>query len=145
MTINYTWDGAFSLTDSYQRQQNDTKFAYLLQAVRFYKLSSHLNDKDPQVHYDMGVAYYRLSELKLTETFIDDMLNDKDSRKSYMDKGVKFFEEDMLQHAHQNFNAFLGLSSDNKMKENAAKINVGLQKRLKEMGAKVPGGGGGHG
>lgn len=145
MTINYTWDGAFSLTDSYQRQQNDTKFAYLLQAVRFYKLASRLNEKDPQVRYDMGVAYYRLSELKLTETFIDDMLRDKDSRKFYMDKGVKFFEEDMLQHAHQNFNEFLGLSSDNKMKENASKINEGLQKRLKEMGAKVPGGGGGHG
>jgi hypothetical protein len=73
------------------------------------------------------------------------MLHNKDSRKSYMDKGVKFFEEDMLQHANQHFTTFVGLTDDAKMKANASKILEGLQKRLKEMGAKVPSAGGGHG
>lgn len=137
MAVDFTWDGASSMTDVKKLQKNDTKFAYLLQAVKSYKLATRLKHDYPQVYYDTAVAYYRLSELKMTEPFMEELLNDIEARKHYLEDGVKYFQTDMLSKAHNNLQTFLTMSQDAKMKENATKVAAGIEEQLKALGGKV--------
>ena len=137
MTINYTWDGLSSLTDPNKLALNNAKFNYLLQAVKSYKLTIRLKENYAQVHYDLGVAYYRLSELKLTEPFMADMLRDPESQKNYFTKGVTFFPQDMLWRSLQSFGTFISLSQDEKAKNNTLKVMANLEKQLKDIGGKA--------
>lgn len=137
MTVNYTWDGLSSLTDVNKLKLNNEKFKYLHKAVSSYAMALRYDPKYAQVYYDQGVAYYRLSELKLTEPFMDAMLSDKASQKGYLDKGVKFFQEDMLAKSLISFDSFLTLSDDAKLKDSVSKIIPGLQRQLKAIGGKV--------
>ncbi|PKL76525.1 MAG: hypothetical protein CVV27_09810 [Candidatus Melainabacteria bacterium HGW-Melainabacteria-1] len=133
MTISYTWDGLSGLTDIRVREQNDTKFTYLIQAIKSYRLSQRLNDKNAQVYYDMAVAYYRLSELKLTEPFFDDITAEQDVQKDYVTRGVKYFQTDMLLRSRNNFNTFLSMSDNAKLKDLAGKLAAGVDRQLKDL------------
>lgn len=137
MKINYTWDGLSSLTDPQKLEMNNQKFDKLIRAVGSYEYALKLRPKYPQVYYDLAVAYYRLSELKLTERFMGDLLRDPEAQKNYFAKGVTYFPQDMMARSLKNFNEFIALSDDAKLKANAAKLIAAISKELKDIGGKV--------
>jgi len=133
MMIDFTWDGYDSLTTPELQNMNNDKFAHLFKAVQLYELALKQKDDYAQVYYDLGVAYYRLSELKLTPDFIPKVTRDQKSKEEYMAKGVQFFQTDMLQRAVTNFKRFQSNSSDGKKKSVASKIESDLKKQIKEF------------
>jgi len=138
MTIKYTWDGLSSLTDPKKLALNNDKFDKLIRAVGSYEYALKLKPKYAQVNYDLAVAYYRLSEMKLTEKFMADMvLKDPNAQKNYFAKGVTYFPQDMMARSIQNFDEFIALSDDAKLKANAAKLSEAIRKELKDIGGKV--------
>ena len=118
--------------------------AYLLKAVQSYEMALRYKPEYPQVHYDLGVAYYRLSELKLTEPYMAQILKTPDAQKNYFAKGVSYFPQDMIIHSMENFNHFIAHSEDGKLKTSAMKVLANLEKQLKDLGGKVVSSGG-HG
>lgn len=133
MTSDFTWDGYDNLADPKLLNQNNTKFGYLLKSVYAYEAALKQKSDYAQVYYDLGAAFYRLSELKLTEPFQKAMLQNEATQKDYATRGVKFFREDMLNQAIANFKSFQSYSSDTKKRTNASKIVDGLQVQLKEL------------
>lgn len=133
MTTDFTWDGYDSLANPEKRRQNNTKFSYLLKAVYAYEAALKQKSDYAQIYYDLGAAFYRLSELKLTEPFQQAVLQDESKQKDYINGGVRFFRQDMLNQAIANFKLFQSYSSDNKKRENASKIVASLQVQLKEL------------
>lgn len=132
-TIDFTWDGYDSLTDPKMLKMNNDKFDYLFKAVQLYELALKQKDDYAQIYYDLGVAYYRLSELKLTPENIPKITRDQTSREEYIGKGVTFFQIDMLQRSVNSFRSFQSKSSDSKKKAIASKIESDLKEQLKEL------------
>ncbi len=132
MTIDFTWDGYSNLTDNTDLRQNNEKLKYLLASVKAYNIAL---EKDPDyapVYYDLASSHYRLSELKLTEDFIDEILKQSNAemQKLYTQKGVRLFKQDMLEKAVANFSAFQSETDDNKAAATAAKIELDLRKQI---------------
>ncbi len=133
MTIDFKWDGYANLTDLSKRKKNDDKFRNILNAVKAYQISIHKKEDYAPVYYDLGVAFYRLSELKLSPEFIPAMLEDVSTQKDYATRGVKFFRIDMLTRAISDFKRFQSLTNNSKASANASKIVADLQGQLKDL------------
>lgn len=135
MTIDYVWDGYENLTDQTRLRQNNEKLKYLLASVRAYQIALDKDDSDADIYFDLATSQYRLSELKLTPEFIDEILKQSDdaNKKLYSQKGVRFFKVDMLERALANFSRFRSGTSNSKASATAAQIMSDLNKQLAEL------------
>lgn len=133
MTIDFKWDGYDSLTNLSKRRKNDDKFRNILNAVKAYQIALRKKEDYAAVYYDLGAAFYRLSELKLNPEFIPALLADETTQKDYATRGIKFFRIDMLNRSIADFKKFQSLSKDSKASANASKIVADLQHQLAEL------------
>lgn len=133
MKVNFKWDGYDNLANRSKRKLNDEKFNYLWKAVQAYELALSKNSNLAPAYYDLGAAYYRLSELKLTPPFVPELLKDESLQKDYATRGVKFFTIDMLTRSLNNFSQFQSLSDNAKARANAAKLSDTITQQLKAL------------
>lgn len=135
MTIDYVWDGYANLTNQTRLRQNNEKMKYLLASVRAYEIALEKDSTYAPVYFDLASSQYRLSELKLTPDFIDEVLKQstKEEQKLYTQKGVTFFKLNMLEKAIANFSTFRSQTDDSKASALAAKISEDLSKQVAEL------------
>jgi tetratricopeptide (TPR) repeat protein len=157
LTINFKWDERSSLTDPQQLQMNDRKFEYLYNAINSYEIALAKMDtftttkctnilsmqlfcrsqklKSPEdyapIYFDLGIAYYQLSQMKPTAPFISKIIN-KGSSKEYFTRGLKYFKPDMQQRALDNLQKFTSNSPDAKMKKSAGDMITDIKAMLAE-------------
>lgn len=135
MTIDYVWDGYANLTNQTKLRQNNEKMKYLLASVRAYEIALEKDSAYAPVYFDLASSQYRLSELKLTPDFIDEVLKQStpEGQKLYTQKGVRFFKLNMLEKAIANFSTFRSQTDDSKASALAAKISDDLSKQVAEL------------
>lgn len=135
MTIDFVWDGYANLTDPAKLRQNNEKMKNLLASVIAYEVALEKDSTYASVYFDLATSQYRLSELKLTPDFIDQVLKQStpEEQKLYSQKGVRFFKLNMLEKAIANFSTFRSQTSDSKASALAAKISEDLSKQVAEL------------
>lgn len=135
MAIPFTWDGRRSLTDPYKLKQNDTKFALLWRSIKSYEIAVFKNRSYDRAYFDLGVAYYRLSELKPTAQFLSRLIT-KETAKDYYSKGIGNFKLDISGRAIANFEKFMSLrlNPTDKERRAAGEIIVDIKKTIGAFG-----------
>lgn len=135
MTISYVWNGYDNLTNPTELRQNNEKMKNLLASVIAYEVALEKDSAYAPVYFDLATSQYRLSELKLTPDFIDQVLKQStpEEQKLYNQKGVRFFKLNMLEKAIANFSTFRSQTTDSKASALAAKITEDLSKQVTEI------------
>lgn len=132
MMIDFVWDGRHSLTNPMDMAQNNEKFEYMLKAVKSYEMALKHKPDYGQVYFDLGVAYYRLAELKPTAEFIPRLIKEE-TKKDYYQKGMRFFKVDMLTRAVNSFSTYRGYGTDKKSLKIASDVVTDIQAIISDL------------
>lgn len=108
MKIDFTWDGVHSITDLKDKKMNETKFEFLAKAIDNYNRAVKKKSDYSDVYFDLGVAYYRMTELHPSAKWIRLVLN-SGPLKEYYAKGSSYFYNDIGNRAIDSFHKFQSL------------------------------------